>query len=334
MQKASEKEKIIEGLHVTKVFKDFWERPKVTALKDVDITVSSGTIFGLLGPNGAGKSTLIKIILGHLYPSGGILTVFGKSPRDIKIKERIGYLPEHTAFYTNLTSEETLMFFSSLLGLPGMESKRRINQLLEMVGLEHTRKRLVGEFSHGMRRRLALAQSLLNDPDLLLLDEPTAGMDPIGCREIKDLILTLGKRGKTILMTSHLLPDVQDVCNIIMILYGGQVQAVGPVDELLARKDEIQIRSSMVSQETLKKVETLLLSENKKNRLDISYPIRTLEDYFLSVVAEAHRSRQKTSGAQIGHGVADYLTKGLTPHKPESFPHENTDAAAQIKDNE
>ena len=180
-----------------------------------------------------------------------------------------------------------------------------------MVGLEHAADRYVGEFSYGMKKRLCLAQCLINDPDLLLLDEPTAGLDPIGCREVKDLIMTLGKRGKTIIMTSHLLADIQDVCGKIMILYAGQAQASGPVHNLLAKKDEILIRTSLLSEETLREAEKLLKNPAGGSIYEVSYPTRTLEEYFLSVVAEASKSGRSTSGAQIGGGLADYLTEGV-----------------------
>ena len=300
---------MIKGVGITKTFNDFWGRPKVNALNGMDIEVRSGSITGLLGPNGAGKSTLIKLLLGHLYPTSGTIEVLGKSPKDVQTKQRIGYLPERTSFYTSLTAKETLAFFANLLGLPDKEAKLRISQLLQMVGLDKIGRRLVGEFSHGMRKRLGLAQSLLNDPDLLLLDEPTAGMDPVGCREIKDLILTLKKRGKTILLTTHLLADVQDVSDTIMILYGGKLQACGSIDNLLANHDEILIKSATLPEKDLNKVRKILEAENR-GAIEVSHPIRTLEDYFLSVIAEAGRNQQETSGAQKGHGVAEFLKSG------------------------
>jgi ABC-2 type transport system ATP-binding protein len=302
-----DKETVIKGSGLKKVFNDFWGKPKVTAIDGLDIEIKRGTITGLLGPNGAGKSTLMKILLGHLYPTAGSIEVLGKDPRDVKIKEKIGYLPERTSFYTNLTAQETLKFFSKLLGLSDQDAKLRISQLLKMVGLDDIGKRLVGEFSHGMRKRLGLAQSLLNDPDLLLLDEPTAGLDPVGCREIKDLILTLGERGKTILLTTHLLADVQDVSDTIMIMYGGRLQASGAINELLANKNEIVIKSHVVPDNILDKVKTILSDNSDHQNVDISNPIRTLEDYFLAVISEAGENNQSTSGAQKGHGVAEFL---------------------------
>lgn len=300
---------VIKVTDIRKVFNDFWGKPKVTALNGMSMEIMEGTITGLLGPNGAGKSTLMKILLGHLYPTSGTVKVLGENPRNVKIKERIGYLPERTSFYTTLTAKETLAYFSKLLGLDSAVAKSRIAQLLEMVGLKMMDKRLVGEFSHGMRKRLGLAQALLNDPDLLLLDEPTAGLDPVGCREIKDLILTLGERGKTILLTTHLLADVQDVSDSIMILYGGKLRAAGHINELLAEKDKVLITSPSVSDEILENVRKELEKNAPKNEIGISHPIRTLEDYFLSVIAEAGRTNQTTSGAGKGQGVAEFLKK-------------------------
>ena len=298
---------VIKGEKVSKVFTDFWGRPKAQALDSLDIEMKKGVTMGLLGPNGAGKSTLMKLLLGHLHPTSGSLSVFGETPRNVAIKSRIGYLPERTAFYTNLTAPETLVFFSDLLGLPVHVANVRIPQLLDMVGLSGVEKRLVGEFSHGMRKRLGLAQSLLNDPDLLLLDEPTAGMDPVGCREIKDLILTLGERGKTILMTTHLLADVQDVSDSIMILYGGKLQAAGDIKELLANKEEMVIKCAAIPDKKLRKIVGTIAKESGSDDVEVSNPIKTLEEFFLSVIAEAGEQQLDISGARRGRGVADFL---------------------------
>ncbi len=308
MDATPDKSLMIEGSGISKVFKDFWERPKARALDSVDISVYSGDIFGLLGPNGAGKSTLIKILLGHLYPTSGSVRVLGRDPRDVAAKSRIGYLPERTSFYATLTGDETLKFFSALLGLPGKTAAKRIDQLIEMVGLSGARKRLVGEYSHGMRKRLGLAQALLNDPDLLLLDEPTAGMDPIGCREIKDLMRVLKKRGKTIFVTSHLLADVQDVSSTIMILFGGRVCATGSIDRLLAKSDEILIKCRKLDPESMEKVREEIESLSG-TAPDVSTPVISLEEYFLSVVSEAHRAGQDTSGVRRSMGIAQFLTE-------------------------
>src|ERR1051326_5305181 len=202
-------ELVVSVRGLTKVFKDFWNRPKARAVDNVDFDVRRGEVFGLLGPNGSGKSTTVKLLLGLLYPTKGHIEVFGHSPRHVATKARIGYLPEESYLYRYLNSGETLDFFGSLFDLPSQERRRRAEQLLEMVGLNQVRRRMVGEFSKGMQRRIGLAQALINDPDLVILDEPTSGLDPIGCREVKDLIIALARRGKTVILSSHLLADVE-----------------------------------------------------------------------------------------------------------------------------
>src|ERR1700740_2901284 len=228
-------ETVISVRGLTKVFKDFWGRPKARAVDGVDFEVRRGEVFGLLGPNGSGKSTTVKMLLGFLYPTKGHIEVFGHSPRHVATKSRIGYLPEESYLSRYLNSHETLDFFGNLFRLPAGEREKRAEQLLEMVGLSQTRTRAVGEFSKGMQRRVALAQALINDPDLVILDEPTAGLDPIGCREVKDLILSLAPRGKTVILSSHLRGDVEDVCDRVVIYYGGRIHAQGPLRDLLAK---------------------------------------------------------------------------------------------------
>ncbi len=302
---------LIEGHNLSKIFRDFWRRDRVTAVTGVDIEVPRGSVFGLLGPNGAGKSTLMKMILGHLYPTSGTLQVFGKPPTNVEIKQRLGYLPERAYLYKTLTPEEVLRFFGQILELSAGEIATRSDQLLSMVGLDHARKRLVGEFSHGMMRRMGLAQALLNDPDLLLLDEPTAGLDPIGCREVKNLLLTLARRGKTILLTSHLLADVEDVCSEILIMYGGRGLANGPVDELLAHKDQLQVRMPAPDAQGLDALRRVLATHAPAEaNIEFSNPTRSLETYFLDVIRQASE-RHETQGAHIGKGVASYLRQGV-----------------------
>ena len=210
-------EAVVSVRGLTKVFKDFWGRPKARAVDNANFEVRRGEIFGLLGPNGSGKSTTIKMLLGLLYPTKGHIEIFGHSPRHVKTKARLGYLPEESYLYKYLDSRETLDFFGNLFQLAPGERDQRTEQLLEMVGLNQVRSRTVGEFSKGMQRRIGLAQALINDPDLVILDEPTAGMDPLGCREVKDLILALKARGKTVILSSHLLSDVEDVCDRVVI---------------------------------------------------------------------------------------------------------------------
>ena len=300
-------EVIVSVRGLTKVFKDFWGRPKARAVDDVDFEVRRGEVFGLLGPNGSGKSTTVKLLLGLLYPTKGHIEVFGHSPRHVATKSLIGYLPEESYLYRYLNSHETLEFFGNLFRLPKGDRPNRAEQLLEMVGLSQTRTRAVGEFSKGMQRRIGLAQALINDPDLVLLDEPTSGLDPIGCREVKDLILALARRGKTVILSSHLLSDVEDVCDRVVIYYGGRIQAMGTLKDLLAQPDSIRITTPALPRDTMHRVLDLIRRDVAEDKVQIDTPTQNLESYFLQVVHSARQSDTATSGATSGARVAAYL---------------------------
>ena len=300
-------ETVISAQSLTKVFKDFWGRPKARAVDGIDFDVKRGEVFGLLGPNGSGKSTTVKMLLGLLYPSSGRISVFDHSPRHVQTKSRIGYLPEESYLYRYLNSEETVDFFGSLFHIESKERRDRADQLIEMVGLENARRRHVGEFSKGMQRRIGLAQALINDPDLVILDEPTSGLDPIGCREIKDLILTLAERGKTVILSSHLLADVEDVCHRAMILYGGREQAIGTKKELLSDQDATRITSPALSLETMNQVLKLIREDTQSQEVHVDNPTQNLENLFLNIVEQARKKESETSGATSGHRVAEYL---------------------------
>ena len=300
-------EAIVAVRGLTKVFKDFWGRPKARAVDNVDFEVRKGEVFGLLGPNGSGKSTTVKMLLGLLHPTKGHIEVFGKSPRHVATKARIGYLPEESYLYRYLNSHETLDFFGNLFHLTPGERAQRTEQLLDMVGLTQTRTRTVGEFSKGMQRRIGLAQALINDPDLVILDEPTAGLDPIGCREVKDLILALARRGKTVILSSHLLSDVEDVCDRVVIYYGGRIQAQGTLKDLLSNRDAVRITTPPLPRETMEKVLGLIRADVADDKVKIDNPTQNLESYFLDVVARAKQADAQTSGAQSGGQVAAYL---------------------------
>jgi ABC-2 type transport system ATP-binding protein len=312
-QKPNEVIVTVRGL--TKVFKDFWNRPKARAVDDVDFEVRRGEVFGLLGPNGSGKSTTVKLLLGLLHPTKGHIEVFGHSPRHVATKARIGYLPEESYLYRYLNSRETLDFFGNLFHLPRGERASRTEQLLEMVGLSQTRLRAVGEFSKGMQRRIGLAQALINDPDLIILDEPTSGLDPIGCREVKDLILALVRRGKTVILSSHLLADVEDVCDRVVIYYGGRVQAMGSLKELLARPDTLRITTPVLPREALERVLAVIRQDVAADKVRIDNPTQNLESYFLDIVQRARQAAAETSGAVSGARVAAYL-RGDAESKP------------------
>ena len=307
-QKSEEIVVSVRGL--TKVFKDFWGRSKARAVDNVDFEVRRGEVFGLLGPNGSGKSTTVKLLLGLLYPTKGHIEVFGKSPRHVQTKARIGYLPEESYLYRYLNSRETLDFFGNLFELSKSDRNSRATQLLEMVGLNQTQTRAVGEFSKGMQRRIGLAQALINDPDLVILDEPTAGLDPIGCREVKDLILALARRGKTVILSSHLLSDVEDVCDRVVIYYGGKIRESGTLKELLAVPDTLRITTPVLTRPTLERVLEIIRQDISSGEVRVDNPTQNLESYFLDVVQKA-RAAQETSGAQSGARVAEYLRGGL-----------------------
>jgi ABC-2 type transport system ATP-binding protein len=305
----SKGEVVVSVRGLTKVFKDFWNRPKARAVDGVDFEVRKGEIFGLLGPNGSGKSTTIKLLLGLLNPTKGHIEVFGHSPRHVQTKSRIGYLPEESYLYRYLNSRETLDFFGNLFHLDKNDRNNRAEQLLDMVGLGKTQTRAVGEFSKGMQRRIGLAQALINDPDLVILDEPTAGLDPIGCREVKDLIIALAKRGKTVILSSHLLSDVEDVCDRVVIYYGGKIQANGTLQELLAKPDNLRITTPVLPRATLEKVLEVIRKDIASGEVRVDNPTQNLESYFLDVVNKA-RAQGETSGAQSGARVAEYLRAG------------------------
>lgn len=297
---------VIEAQSLCKVFRDFWHRPKVRAVNDLSFEVRRGEVFGLLGPNGSGKSTTLKMVLGLLHPTRGRLRVLGRSPREVKTKEQVGYLPEESYLYPYLTCEETLDFYGRLFDLDAKERRDRIEQLLDMIGLRHARRRLVGEFSKGMSRRIGLAQALINDPDLVILDEPTSGLDPLGCRQVKDLIVTLARRGKTVLLSSHLLADVEDVCNRIVILYNGRVQAEGPIRDLLEVRSRCRVTMPEMSPAALKQV-LAALREAIGSEPEVDHPRKDLEQFFLEVVEKARRSAAEDSGVGASEGLAKYL---------------------------
>src|SRR5215211_7098878 len=234
----------IHADHLTKIYKDFWGRDKVRALDDLNLTIERGEVFGLLGPNGSGKSTTIKLLLGLIFPTAGRASVLGFPAGNTEINERIGFLPEESYLYRFLNGEEILRFYGKLFKIDRKTLNKRVPTLLDAVGLDaKSRKRKLREYSKGMARRIGLAQALINNPDLILLDEPTTGLDPIGTREMKDLILSLKAEGKTVLLCSHLLADVQDVCDRITILFKGKRMELGAVRDLLQVRDVTQIQA-------------------------------------------------------------------------------------------
>ena len=300
-------EPVVEAVGLTKTFTDFWMRAKARAVDDIDFEIRRHEIFGLLGPNGSGKSTTIKMILGLLHKTSGRLSVFGREPSDVGIKGRIGYLPEESYLYRYLDARETLDYYGRIFGLDRRSRQRRIDELLEMVGLSQVKRRSVGEFSKGMSRRLGLAQALINDPELLILDEPTSGLDPIGTRQVKDLLLELGRRGTTILLSSHLLADVEDVCDRMVILYGGRIHAEGTTGELLSDSNRTVINTPALDDDTIHEVEEVLQRRGVSIE-GVERPRQRLEDLFMGIVNQAQAEAEETSGALQGGATASFLS--------------------------
>lgn len=279
-------ENVIQTRNLTKIYRDFWGRPKVRALNSLSIDVKQGEVFGLLGPNGSGKTTTLKLLLGLLFPTEGEVSILGKSATDVTKNEKIGYLPEESYLYRFLNAEETLDFYGRLFTMPASVRKQRSRELIKMVGLEHARRRQLKEYSKGMTRRIGLAQALINDPDLILLDEPTSGLDPIGSRDMKDLIMGLKERGKTVVMCSHLLADVQDVCDRIAILDGGELKVFGRVNELLKDQGITQIKTSQLPDAVMAEVKAVL-EKHGGSLLEVDHPTTNLEDLFIKTVRES-----------------------------------------------
>jgi ABC-2 type transport system ATP-binding protein len=294
------------GLH--KVFRDFWRRPRVSAVSGLDLDVLSGEVYGLLGPNGSGKSTTLKTILGLLFPTRGTVRLLGRPPTDVATKARVGYLPEESCFYPFLDGRETLEFYGAVCGLDRSTRKARARSLLEMFGLEGAAARPVGEYSKGMQRRIGLAQALIHDPDLLILDEPTVGLDPSGTRAMKDLILELRAGGRTVLLSSHLLADVEDVCDRVGILYGGRKVAEGAVGELLRVAGQHVIETDRLAPATIEKIREIVGGEGKKVHA-VRAPRQKLEAFFLETVERAQESGSATSGARSGGALAEFLRR-------------------------
>jgi len=304
---AQDTESVVRTVGLTKVFRDFWLREKVAAVRDLDLRIAPGEVYGLLGPNGSGKSTTLKMILGLMFPTRGRVAVFGRRPTDVKIKARIGFLPEESYLYPFLDAHETLDYYGRLFGLGRRRRRGRIEMLLDMVGLRSDAYRRIGEYSKGMQRKIGMAQALINDPDLLILDEPTSGMDPMAARQFKDLIAELSRRGKTVILCSHLLADMEDVCDRVGILYAGQLRQEGTLGDLLARGNLTQITTEHLAAPLAERVRALL-AEADKQVLAVEAPKERLEALFLRIVREA-QVRPDRPAAATGE-VAAFLRAG------------------------
>ncbi len=284
---------VIETRNLTKVYRDFWGRQKVRALKALDLEIRRGEIFGLLGPNGSGKTTTMKLLLGLLFPTSGQALVFDEDATEVTKNERLGYLPEESYLYKFLNAEETLDFYGRLFNISPMVRRQRAAELIEMVDLGWAKRRQLKEYSKGMTRRIGLAQALINDPELILLDEPTTGLDPMGTRWMKDLILKLRDQGKTIVMCSHQLDDVQDVCDRIGILHQGELKELGRVSDLLKVREMTELQCSGLSEEAEKEVCATIERLGGTVHF-VGNPTTTLEKLFVRIIreSEAHPGRR------------------------------------------
>ncbi len=257
-------------------------RGKITAVRDLSLTVESGHVYGLLGPNGSGKSTTMKIVLGLVTPTSGRTFIFGKDSRDVESREAVGFLPENPYFYKFLTGKETLHFYGKLCGLGGKLLDARTKELLALVGLEDAKDRRVGGYSKGMLQRIGLAQALVQEPRLLVLDEPTAGVDPTGSHEIRDLILKFKERGITVLLCSHLLSQVQEICDRIGIMDRGELIREGALDDLIAIENQTELVLENVSPKLVAEFRARVAAEGGRV-VGEGRPQQNLERYFLDV---------------------------------------------------
>jgi len=277
---------IVETRKLCKVYHSPFRKRSTRALSELDLEIKRGEIFGLLGPNGSGKTTTIKLLLGLIRPTSGSVTVFNKPSRNVHVKHRIGFQPEESYLYRILNADETLDFYGRLFGMKRDIRRRRADELIKKLGLEKARTRPLSEYSKGMSRRIGLAQALINDPEFVILDEPTSGMDPIGTRQIKDLLLELKDQGKTILLSSHLLSEVETICDRIAILFQGKLKVCGKVKELLKRKDQVSITAENLSEDGVVSIRKAIETEGGEV-LSIDTPNESLESLFLKVVQDA-----------------------------------------------
>jgi len=277
----------VEGL--TKVFPVPFRRKSITAVRDLNLRVEAGEVYGLLGPNGSGKSTTLKIILGLASPTRGRTKIFGCDSSLVESRAAVGFLPENPYFYKFLTGEETLRFFGKLCRVNGSRLKSRVRELLELVGLTNARDQRLSTYSKGMLQRIGLAQALINEPKLVVLDEPTAGVDPAGSRDIRNLIVDLKQRGITVLLSSHLLTQVQEICDRVGILARGVLVREGHLEELIAIENRSELVLENASEALVREIEKLAANSNAK-LIDHRKSTTTLERLFLEATQESESS--------------------------------------------
>lgn len=309
---------VIEIEKLTKIYEGAARGQDVHALKELDLNIEEGEIVGYLGPNGSGKTTTIKMLLGLIFPTSGSIKIFGQTDVDSPdVKRNIGYLPEGAYYPDFLKGEEVLRFYGRLYGMGGKALEKRMDEVLELVGMSHARKRLIRGYSKGMRQRIGLGQTLISDPKLMILDEPTTGLDPVARKEIRDLIVEMRSRGKTVMISSHELLEVELISDRVGILFEGELQTIGAIDDLLTDRDLV-IEASGANDEIISKLSEQGISAEdrvdgrvrlriptdrdlysavelcKANALEImnvSPRRETLEDLFVRIVGEAKAKR-------------------------------------------
>ena len=280
-----EPELAVETAGLTKRYPLTWKRKVLVALDHLDLKIKAGEVFGLLGPNGSGKSTTMKLLLGLIRPSAGEARVFGQPPGSLEARMRVGFLPENPYFYSFLNGDETLRFYGKLTGMSGAKLEQRIEELIELVGLQNGRERPLRSYSKGMLQRIGLAQAMMHDPDLLFLDEPTAGVDPLGSSQIRDLILKLKQMKKTVIFSSHLLEQVEEVSDRVAIFSLGKKVLEGSLSALLTVKEGTEVElPEMTADQQRQLNEALARIMGGGAAVQIRKPRITLEQLYLRTV--------------------------------------------------
>lgn len=273
---------VVEIVDLVKTFSSSFKRKKFCAVDHVSLSIGEGEVYGLIGPNGSGKSTTMKALLGLVAPTSGVCKVFGHDSMKVDARQYVGFLPENPYFYKHQTAEETLKFYGRLCGMRGQKLSNRIDDLLDLVSLNDARKRRLGGYSKGMLQRVGLAQALIQEPKLVVLDEPTAGVDPVGSRQIRDLIFKLKDQGVTVFLCSHLLEQVQEVCDRVGILFNGKMVQQGRVEDLTSVQSQTEILLDGVDEETKEKIYALV-EESKGKLVHAGAPQKSLENLFIEI---------------------------------------------------
>ena len=279
----------VEIRNLVKDFKTSFRRKPLRAVDDVSIRIMPGEVYGLIGPNGSGKSTTMKALLGLVAPTSGHCAIFGKDSLKVDSRNDVGFLPENPYFYKHLSGTETLRFYGKLCGLQGKALAARVDELLALVDLTGARDRRIGGYSKGMLQRIGLAQALIQEPRLVILDEPTAGVDPVGSRQIRDLILKLRERGITVFLCSHLLEQVQEVCDQVGIIFQGRMIREGRLEDLISIEDQTEIILRNAGPVLLEQIATLVKTYTGASIVSTGKPRTTLERLFLREISEEKR---------------------------------------------